>query len=128
MKKMDSMNLVPFIDIILVLLVIVLTSATFINASKIPIEIPKSQEVEGSRESQQDEITLSISENGNFFLGDELLAFSTLSSRLANLDKNTSIILKGDRRSQFDAFVQVMQILQKNRLDNVFILVEESKK
>lgn len=125
---MDSMNLVPFIDIMLVLLVIVLTSATFINTSKLPIEIPKSQEGQGSKESNQKEIMISIDKNGKFFWGDELLSFSTLSSRLASLDKKTPIILKGDRKSEFDAFVQVMQILQKNQLEDVFILVQDAKK
>lgn len=128
MKKMDSMNLVPFIDIMLVLLVIVLTSATFINTSKVPIEIPKSQEAQGNKESNQKEIMISIDKNGKFFWGDELLSFSTLSSRLASLDKKTPIVLKGDKKSEFDAFVQVMQILQKNKLEDVFILVQDSKK
>lgn len=128
MKKMDSMNLVPFIDIMLVLLVIILTSATFINASRVPIEIPKSQESEGNKESNKAEIIIAINQSGKFFWGDELLSFSTLSSRLASLDKKTPIVLKGDRKSQFDAFVQVMQILQKNKLEDVFILVEDSKK
>lgn len=128
MKKMDSMNLVPFIDIMLVLLVIVLTSATFINTSKVPIDIPKSQEGQGSKENDQQEIIISIDKNGKFFWGDELLSFSTLSSRLAGLDKKTSVVLKGDRKSEFDAFVQVMQTLQKYKIEDVFILVQDSKK
>lgn len=129
MKKMDSMNLVPFIDIMLVLLVIVLTSATFVNTSKVPIDIPKSQEQgQGSREMDKKEVIISIDKNGKFFLGDDLVSFSTLSSRVASMDKKTHIILKGDRKSQFDAFVQVMQMLQKNKMSNVYILVQELKK
>ncbi len=129
MKKMDSMNLVPFIDIMLVLLVIVLTSATFINTSKVPIDIPKSQdEGQGSKEVDKKEVVISIDKNGKFFLGEELLSFSTLSSRVSAMDKKTHIILKGDRKSEFDAFVQVMQLLQKNKMSDVYILVQESKK
>ncbi|MCE3047462.1 ExbD/TolR family protein [Helicobacter kayseriensis] len=126
MKKMDSMNLVPFIDIMLVLLVIVLTSATFINTSKVPIDIPQSQEEgQGNKEIDQKEVIVSIDKNGKFFLGDELVSFSTLSARIASMDKKTHIILKGDRKSQFDAFVQVMQMFQKNKMNNVYILVQE---
>ncbi|WP_027327789.1 ExbD/TolR family protein [Helicobacter pametensis] len=129
MKKMDSMNLVPFIDIMLVLLVIVLTSATFVNTSKVPIDIPKSQE-EGrsNKEIDKKEVILSIDKNGKFFLGEELVSFSTLSARVASMDKKTHIILKGDRKSEFDAFVQVMQMLQKNKMDDVYILVQDSEK
>lgn len=129
MKKMDSMNLVPFIDIMLVLLVIVLTSATFINTSKVPIDIPKSQEEgDASKEIDKKEIIISIDKGGKFFWGDDLVAFSTLSSRVAGLDKKTQIILKGDKKSEFDAFVQVMQLLQKNKLDEVYILVQDKVK
>lgn len=129
MKKMDSMNLVPFIDIMLVLLVIVLTSATFVNTSKVPIDIPKSQEEgKGSQKIDKKEIIISIDKEGKFFWGDELVAFSTLSSRVAGLDKKTQIILKGDKKSEFDAFVQVMQLLQKNKLDEVYILVQDKAK
>lgn len=129
MKKMDSMNLVPFIDIMLVLLVIVLTSATFINTSKVPIDIPQSQEEgQGSKEVDKKEIIIAIDKSGKFFLGDELVSFSTLSSRVAGMDKKTHIILKGDRKSQFDAFVQVMQMLQKNKMTDVYILVQDSQK
>lgn len=46
-RRMDTINIVPFIDIMLVLLVIVLTSATFIAQGKIPIAIPQAQ---GSQE------------------------------------------------------------------------------
>ena len=63
-----------------------------------------------------------------FFYLDEPVAFSTLSSRVAGLDKKTQIILKGDKKSEFDAFVQVMQLLQKNKLDEVYILVQDKAK
>lgn len=129
MKKMDSMNLVPFIDIMLVLLVIVLTSATFINTSKVPIDIPKSQEEgSGNKKIDQKEVIISIDKKGKLFLGEELLSFSTLSSRVASMDKKTHIIVKGDKKSQFDVFVQVMQMLQKNKMSEVYILVEDKNK
>lgn len=126
MKKMDSMNLVPFIDIMLVLLVIVLTSATFINTSKVPIDIPKSQGSQSHKEKKKEEVVIAIDKNGKFFWGDELLSLSTLKSRIASIDHKTPIVLKGDRKSEFDAFVQVMQMLQSNRLEDVSILVEDS--
>ena len=50
---MDSINIVPFIDIMLVLLVIVLTSATFIAQGKIPIAIPKAQGSDSINKTQK---------------------------------------------------------------------------
>ena len=40
--KNESLNIVPFIDIVLVLLVIVLSVSTFIAQGKIPIDLPQS--------------------------------------------------------------------------------------
>ena len=42
-KKFDSINVVPFIDIMLVLLVIVLTTASFVAKGLIPVDLSKAQ-------------------------------------------------------------------------------------
>jgi len=42
MKKFDSINVIPFIDIMLVLLAIVLTTATFVANGQLDIALPSS--------------------------------------------------------------------------------------
>jgi len=42
-KKFDSINVIPFIDIMLVLLVMVLTTATFIKQGVIPVALPEAK-------------------------------------------------------------------------------------
>ena len=41
MKKFDEINIIPFIDIMLVLLAIVLITASFISQGKIQVNVPK---------------------------------------------------------------------------------------
>jgi biopolymer transport protein ExbD len=41
MKRFDQINMIPFIDIMLVLLAIVLTTASFISQGMIPLDLPK---------------------------------------------------------------------------------------
>ena len=41
MKKFDEINIIPFIDIMLVLLAIVLVTASFISQGKIKVNVPK---------------------------------------------------------------------------------------
>ena len=41
MKKFDEINIIPFIDIMLVLLAIVLVTASFISQGKIQVNVPK---------------------------------------------------------------------------------------
>ena len=50
-KRMDTINIVPFIDIMLVLLVIVLPSARFIAQGKIPISITQAEDSESTKEN-----------------------------------------------------------------------------
>lgn len=42
-KRFDEINVIPFIDIMLVLLVMVLTTATFVNQGIIPVELPEAK-------------------------------------------------------------------------------------
>ncbi|WP_334092756.1 biopolymer transporter ExbD, partial [Helicobacter typhlonius] len=53
MKKIDSLNLIPFIDIMLVLLVIVLTSASFVVRSHIQVDVPRLEDTQGQNAQQK---------------------------------------------------------------------------
>ena len=66
-KRMDTINIVPFIDIMLVLLVIVLTSATFIAQGKIPISIPQAEGSESTKENLKS-VEITINAQGEYFL------------------------------------------------------------
>ena len=69
MKKIDSMNLVPFIDVMLVLLVIVLTTASFVNTSRIQVNVPKiSDSSNKNQEINNKPLNIAIDSNGNFFI------------------------------------------------------------
>lgn len=45
MKRFDQINMIPFIDIMLVLLAIVLTTATFVSQGLIEVNLPNAQQV-----------------------------------------------------------------------------------
>lgn len=130
MKKIDSMNLVPFIDIMLVLLVIVLTTATFVNTSRLPINIPKVSE--NSSKTKQDlnkkQINIAISNDSKYYLNNKIVDFNTLKIAVSGYPKDTPIILQGDKNSNLDSFVKIIDLLQNNNLKELYILVEDKKK
>lgn len=129
MKKIDSMNLVPFIDIMLVLLVIVLTTATFVNTSRLPINIPKVSE--NSSKTKQDlnkkQINIAISGDSKYYLNNKIVDFNTLKIALSGYPKDTPIVLQGDKNSNLDSFVKIIDLLQNNNLKELYILVEDKK-
>ena len=128
MKKIDSMNLVPFIDIMLVLLVIVLTTASFVNTSRIQINVPKISDGENkNQEITTKPINITINSNGDYFLENKPTSLSELKNIISSYEKNTPIILNGDSESNLNSFVQIMDILQEQGLKDLYIVVEEEK-
>ena len=126
MKKIDSLNLVPFIDIVLVLLVIVLTSATFISRSHIDIDIPKVDNANSNASKINNEDTIiTINKNGEFFINDKKFDIANLESFISRLPKDSSIVINGDKESNFDSFIAVMNMLQKLEYENLFVLVND---
>ncbi|RDU58648.1 biopolymer transporter ExbD [Helicobacter sp. MIT 99-5507] len=129
MKKIDSLNLVPFIDIVLVLLVIVLTSATFISRSHIDIDIPKVDNANSNTSKIDNEDTIiTINKNGEFFINDKIFDIANLESFISRLPKDSSIVINGDKESNFDSFIIVMNMLQKLEYQNLFVLVQDDNK
>ncbi len=128
MKKIDSMNLVPFIDIMLVLLVIVLTTASFVNTSRIQVNIPKISDSESkNQEINTKPINITINSNGDYFLENKPISLRELKHIISGYEKSTPIILNGDSESNLNSFVQIMDILQEQGLKDLYIVVEEEK-
>lgn len=124
---MDSMNLVPFIDIMLVLLVIVLTTASFVSTSKLPINIPKVDENSSKtqEEIKKKQVNITINNDGKYYIDDKAVSFDELKNTVSSYPKDTPIVLQGDKNSNLDSFVKILDLLQVNNLKELYILVED---
>ncbi len=123
-KRMDQINIVPFIDIMLVLLVIVLTSATFIAQGKIPIAIPKAQGAETIKEKLES-VEITINAQGEYFLDKNHTSLEEIKEKLLKMPKETSILLRGDQKSYFEKFIALIGVLNSIERVNVDIQVEQ---
>ncbi len=128
MKKIDSLNLIPFIDIVLVLLVIVLTTASFIEQNRINVDIPqvKDSASVGGNVGKDDKI-ISIKSDNKIFLDDVEVTFEELKLGISRLPKEQSIVLNGDKKSNFETFVKIMAMLESLEYGNLYILIEQEK-
>jgi len=129
MKRMDQINVIPFIDVMLVLLAIVLTTATFIVEGRLPIRLPVADSQPAPAETGP--IEIAIDAEGRLFwsgegLGAGSMALASLEPRLALLGQNTSIVLRVDAQARFEAFVGVVDLLKAKGLDRVSILTRRS--
>ena len=123
MKRMDSMNVIPFIDIMLVLLAIVLTTATFIVEGRLDIRLPES--AAQSPPGIEDRVELGVDRDGTVFVDSAPRTLSALDQYLATLDPRTPIVLRVDSDARFAAFVSVVDLLKTRDMTQLSILTRQ---
>lgn len=123
MKKIDSLNLIPFIDIVLVLLVIVLTTATFLQQNHLSVDIPKVAENTGTQALNENDIIISIKNDNKIFLDKNEVSLEQLRFHISRLPKDSHIVLNGDKKSNFEVFAKIMALLESLEFGNLYILV-----
>ncbi len=122
-KRFDSINVIPFIDIMLVLLVMVLTTATFIKQGVIPVELPKAKATK--KEDLKKEISIYVNVKGEMFFEKEKVNAAELEKRLSKIDKQQTVVLRSDKESRFQDFVTVMDILKRLKHEQLFIVTKK---
>ena len=114
--------MIPLIDIMLVMLAIVLTTATFIEYSKVDIELPIASNAVTS--SRQESLDLAIDREGRIFLNEKPVLLDQLDQLLSRVDSDLRVNLWIDQRAEFGAFISVIDILKSRDVTNLSILVE----
>jgi len=122
MKKFEQINVIPFIDIMLVLLAIVLMTATFIAQDIIKINLPQAENSESI--SSEKAIEISIDAQQSFYFGEQPINLHQLDINLAKLDRTTTIILRVDKAVLFENFVAIVDLLKKYQLDKLAIMTK----
>ena len=121
-KKFDSINVVPFIDIMLVLLVIVLTTATFVARGIIPVDLSEAKS--STKITKQDTLTITIKENQEIFFNKKQVDKLDILKNLQQYKTDTSIKLNCDKNVKFEAFVNIIDILKLNHYTNLSIVTK----
>ncbi|UQB42961.1 biopolymer transporter ExbD [Thiomicrospira microaerophila] len=124
MKRFDSMNVIPLIDVMLVLLAIVLLTASFIVHDKIDIQLPQTENTASFNPEDREKLNLSLDNSGQLYWDGEPIQTDGLNQKMAQLDRNTLIQLRVDQAVEFHFFVTLMDIVKKYQHDNITILTE----
>lgn len=105
---MNEMNLIPLIDIMLVLMIIFLVTATVANPS-VPLSLPKT--TAEIQPPPPKEITISINANGDVSWGQETITLDELNQRFQEAGQQAqkpTVMLKADKAARYDTVAQVM--------------------
>ncbi|QKF93119.1 biopolymer transporter ExbD [Campylobacter sp. CCUG 57310] len=125
-KNDFKLNVVPLIDVMLVLLAIVLTAASFIEYSKINITLPDSNPSLDKEDLPKEKIELTLDANGEISINERVIDMDDLRNELNILQKDQFILFKGDKEAQFGKFVDILQLLKEFELQN-FLIMTRSK-
>jgi len=121
-KKFDTINVIPFIDIMLVLLVIVLTTASFVSRGLIPLDLSSANS--SSKISKQEELDISINKDGVIYFNKQIVQKHAIHAALTSFKTNTNINISCDQNSYFKDFVYVIDILKDKGYSNLGIVTK----
>ena len=120
-KKFDGINVIPFVDIMLVLLAIVLTTSTLVEKNLIPVSLPKS----GSESKiDHESIVITVKKSGEIFFKQTPMTLQTLKDKISTLPINTNININCDKDSKFENFVMVLDMLKQREFKNISIITK----
>jgi len=104
-----NMNVIPLVDVMLVLLTIVLTTSTFIAVGAIPVELPKTSTADTPPLKTK---TIEIDCNGNLYLEAQPTSLTALQESLGPLQKSMPILIRADNTIALQIFVDVMDVVK----------------
>ncbi|ADW19251.1 Biopolymer transport protein ExbD/TolR [Desulfobulbus propionicus DSM 2032] len=110
-KEFDYLNVIPLVDVMLVLLTIVLTTSTFIATGGIKVELPKAEASEELAAIHPR--TLVVNKEGKLWVDSMEIPLEGLEATLADADRLTPIILRADKDIPLQLFVDVYEALKR---------------
>ncbi len=118
---LSEMNVVPLVDVVLVLLIIFMVTAQAMQ-SGLDIEVPQVKEV---KETVEDLPIVEISRSGTLYLNDQPVNINALGAEIARRFPNQkSVYVRADKRGLWDTPVQVMAALRDAHL-GIQVVVKE---
>src|SRR5919205_851020 len=93
-RELNQINVIPLVDVMLVLLVIVLTTATFISTGQIPVDLAKSKEAGDRRDTP---LVITLTADGGLFLNDQPVPVGGLPIVLTGRPRESLVVVRADR-------------------------------
>ncbi len=126
-RLMAEINVTPFVDVMLVLLVVFMITAPLLTVG-VPVDLPKTQAREITGEDEP--IAVSIDAEGKIYLQDTEITLAELAPRLRAVTMErpeTRIFVRGDRSIPYGRVMAVMGVLNAAGFRNVALITERPK-
>jgi len=120
-KEFDFINVIPFIDIMLVLLTIVLTTSTLIVQGVIPLQLPQVSHVQ---DHTLKTLAIDVNREGEVFLAGRPVSMEDLITQLKGHDRKTPILIRADRAMILQIFVNVLDTVKHMGFSEISLQTE----
>ncbi|MDP2905272.1 MAG: biopolymer transporter ExbD [Candidatus Omnitrophota bacterium] len=111
---LSEINVVPLVDISLVLLLIFMVTANYIMTATFAVDMPQAKYAKAAAQSEA--VTIAISRDGPVYLENEIVTTGELKRRMQGiygLNPNISVIIAADRNVNFRNVVRVLDLLSE---------------
>ncbi|KAF0180211.1 MAG: biopolymer transport protein ExbD [Nitrospirae bacterium] len=123
-QEFDYINVIPFVDIMLVLLTIVLTTSTFIATGVIPVELPA---VAKKHEDTLRTRTVEIDKAGQIYADGKRVSLEELSAMLSKDSREVPVLIRADREVALQGFVDVVDLVKRMEFRKVSLQTVERR-
>jgi biopolymer transport protein ExbD len=119
---MSHINVTPLVDVLLVLLLVLMVSASAAVSRALDVSLPQAT----SGETQASTLTLRIDRSGAWWLGDERLGPARLREHLYALGspEKVSVVIAADGAAEHRHVIEVMDVLRRERVTTVAFAVQ----
>ena len=122
--QMSEINVTPFVDVMLVLLIVFMVSAPLLTVG-IPVDLPKVKA--NALTDQKDPIEITVKLDGNVYLGESVIEVETLVPKLnaiTNQNTEARIYVRGDRAVGYGRIMEIMSMVNSAGYIKVALVVQ----
>ena len=121
--ELNQINVIPLVDVMLVLLVIVLTTATFITTGQIPVDLAKATEAADRKDVP---LVITLTAEGQLYLNDSAVPEHGLKGVLGQHPRGSLVVVRADKVTILERFVQVVDEIRSLGFGQVSLEVVKS--
>ena len=121
-RTISEINVTPFVDVMLVLLIIFMVTAPLLT-SGIKINLPESSSV--LKNEKKDPVTVSINSKGEIFIQKKKFSKVQLINKLSLIKKNNQnlkIYIKGDKKLDYGKVMDLMNLINQSGFKKVALV------
>lgn len=127
-REQLAMDLTPLIDVVFLLLIFFLVTSVFKKEEvALLLQLPKTEQGQGSNEKKIEEITIELTDNEVAFNGKKT-SMEELSGSLEGSKPETLINLRVDGDVKYDRLVKVLDLLSAKKLENISLITNKERK